>query len=206
MNPGKSAVIFDMDGTLTRAVLDFDQIRAEIGIVGETILEALAKMDADARRRADEIVARHERDAATGSELQPFAKECLRALRNAGIPVALMTRNSRKSVETVLARHNLVFDHIRTREDGPFKPSPEPVHDICQLLGVPPQNAWVVGDFRYDLECGRAAGARTILFIESGQVPDWACLADTIVRDLRDIPSLVGVAFNPKIDVKKYAP
>lgn len=197
MTSCKSAVIFDMDGTLTRAVLDFDLIRAEIGIVGETILEGLAKMDADSRRRADEIVARHESDAAAGSELQPFAEECVRTLRAAGVPVALMTRNSRKSVETVLARHNLAFDHIRTREDGPFKPSPEPVHEICELFGVSTKDAWVVGDFRYDLECGRAAGAKTILFIESGASPDWAHLADNVVRDLREIPPLIGVAFNP---------
>ncbi len=182
-----------MDGTLTRAVLDFDRMRAEIGIEGETILEGMARMGPEARRRAEEIIARHEADAAARSELQPFAEECVRRLRSAGIPIALMTRNSRPSVETVLSRHTLEFDHIRTREDGPFKPSPQPVHEICEKLGVAPSNAWIVGDFRYDLECGRAAGAKTVLFIETGDDPEWSHLADRIVRDLRDIPSLLGI-------------
>lgn len=193
MTRRSTAVIFDMDGTLTRAVLDFDQIRSEIGIVGQTILEGMSRMGADARRRAEEIVARHEADAAANSELQPHAAECVRALRAAGIPVALMTRNSRVSVATILARHPLEFDHVRTREDGPYKPSPSPVFDICEKLGVAPAQTWVIGDFRYDLECGRAAGARTVLFLETVDEPEWANLADKIIRDLRDVLALVGI-------------
>jgi len=188
------AVIFDMDGTLTRAALDFDRIRAEIGVIGETILEGMSRMTPDDRRRAEEIVARHEADAAANSQLQPFAGQCVQALRDANIPIALMTRNSRKSVETVLARHNLVFDHIRTREDGPFKPSPQPVLDICQELRVPPHAAWVVGDFRYDLEAARAAGARAVLLLESAQPPDWTRLADFVIRDLCELLDLMKLA------------
>jgi phosphoglycolate phosphatase-like HAD superfamily hydrolase len=39
-----AAVIFDLDGTITRPYLDFNQIRAEIGNVRGPLLEAMDKM------------------------------------------------------------------------------------------------------------------------------------------------------------------
>lgn len=192
--PSRTAVIFDMDGTLTRCVLDFDAIRAEIGMGATTILEGLDQMHGDERRRAESIIARHEAEAAANSELQPHAREVIAALRAAGVPVALMTRNSRRSVDTVLARHELTFEHVRTREDGEFKPSPRPVFDICHVFGVRPADAWVVGDYRFDLECGRAAGAHTVLMLERGAAPDWADLADHVIRDLRELLACMSSA------------
>jgi len=47
------AVLFDMDGTLTRPMLDFPRIKAEMGIGTRPILEALAEMDEAARRAAE---------------------------------------------------------------------------------------------------------------------------------------------------------
>jgi phosphoglycolate phosphatase-like HAD superfamily hydrolase len=47
-------------------------------------------------------------------------------LRENAMPTALITRNSRASVNVVLAKHGLVFDVVMSREDGKFKPDPEP--------------------------------------------------------------------------------
>jgi HAD superfamily hydrolase (TIGR01509 family) len=187
MTPRPCAVIFDMDGTLTHDAHDYDRIRAELGLGREPILEAVSRMTGDERRRAEEVLHRHEAAAAADSALQPNAERVLRALRAAGIPVALMTRNSRRSVETLLARHGLAFDHIRTREDGPFKPAPDPVLDICRALGVPPGDAWVVGDYRYDILCGRAAGATTVGLQSGPQRPEWADEADFVIGDLMEL-------------------
>lgn len=187
MTPSRFAVIFDMDGTLTRDGHDYDRIRAEIGLGREPILEAVARMDDEQRGRAEAILHRHEAEAATNSELRPNAGRVVRELRAARIPVALMTRNSRRSVETLLTRHHLTFDIVRTREDGPFKPSPMPVVDICVKLGVQPDESWVVGDYRYDIECGRAAGATTVLVLEGNVRPDWAGEADFVIHDLLEL-------------------
>lgn len=187
MTPIQTAVIFDMDGTLTRDRHDYDLIRTEIGLGREPILEAVQRMSDAERRRAEEILHRHEAAAAADSELQPNAEAVLRRLTNAGIPVALMTRNSRMSVETLLARHQLRFDLIRTREDGPFKPSPEPVLALCAALRVRPADSWVVGDYRYDIDCGRAAGATTVLLHGGPQPPDWAREADFVIADLMQL-------------------
>ena len=58
-----------MDGTLTKPMLDFPAIKAEMGIGSRPILEAMAEMDANARVAAEEILDRHEETAAMKSDL-----------------------------------------------------------------------------------------------------------------------------------------
>jgi HAD superfamily hydrolase (TIGR01509 family) len=190
----KQAVIFDMDGTLTRQNLDFGVIKQEIGLGPEPVLESMARMGLADRARAEEILERHEAAAAARSELQPCAGYVVNAIRSRGIAAVLMTRNSRKSVEMFQTRHGLTFDLVWTRENGPMKPSPEPVLLICRELGVRPSAAWMVGDFRFDIICGAAAGARTVLFVEAGQErPDWAAEADYVIDDLRALLVHMGI-------------
>jgi HAD superfamily hydrolase (TIGR01549 family) len=155
-------VIFDLDNTIVDSDLDFAAIRAEIGIDGP-LLEYRAQADEAEKRRVDEILDRHERRAAGTCTLCEGAEEMLSFLRAHGVRTALLTRNSRQSVNTVLARHNLQFDFIVSREDSAPKPSPEPVFLICKRFGVQPGEALVVGDYLYDIQTGQAAGARTIL-------------------------------------------
>jgi HAD superfamily hydrolase (TIGR01509 family) len=194
MAPSKQAVIFDMDGTLTRQNLDFGVIKQEIGLGPEPVLESIARMRPADRARAEAILERHEAAAAANSELQPSAGYVVSTIRSRGIAAALMTRNSRGSVEMFQTRHGLTFDLVWTRENGPMKPSPEPVLLICRELGVRPSDAWMVGDFRFDIICGAAAGARTVLFVEAGRErPDWAAEADYVIDDLRALLGHMGI-------------
>lgn len=194
MNPIRGAVIFDMDGTLIRSNLDFDLMRAEIGIENTPILEAMEKMSADDRRRAEAILHRHEERAAASSELLPGASEVVAAIRVAGWPVALMTRNSRASAAAFQERHGFSFDYVRTREDGPFKPSPEPVFDICRALAREPGASWCIGDYHYDIHCGKAAGAKAVLLLERpDERPDWAGEADIVISELNELLAHLGI-------------
>jgi HAD superfamily hydrolase (TIGR01549 family) len=187
-------IIFDMDGTLTRSVLDFDLIRKDIGLPHEPILEAILKLPPDERLRAEEILHRHEARAAEMSELQEGAAEVVATIREKGLPVALMTRNSRWSVSAFLASHKMTFDLIRTREDGPMKPSPEPVHEICKTFDRQARDAWVIGDFRFDIQCGMAAGSTTVLFVEPGApTPEWSGEANHVITRLADLLTLLGL-------------
>ena len=188
------AVIFDMDGTLTKPCLDFDAIRAEMGMPPEPILEAMARMSAEERARADAILVRHEAEAAANSELNDGAAETIRALAGHGMRMALLTRNSRVSVAKVLSVHGLPFDHVYTREDGPLKPSPEPVATLCRALAVPPAETLVVGDYLFDILAGKAAGAPTALIIHDKPAPDYANQADHVIRRLGEVLSICEVA------------
>ncbi len=186
-------VIFDMDGTLTRPYLDFDRIREEIG-VREPILEAMEKMSPGDRSRAESILQGHEAEAAANCELQPSAVEVVAAIRGAGMAAVLMTRNSGRSVAVFQARHGITFDAIRTREDGAMKPSPAPVLAICRALGVEPDQAWTIGDYHYDIICGAAAGATTVLLSDGeAEPPAWADEADHVIGSLGELLTLLGV-------------
>ena len=185
-------MIFDLDGTLTKPFLDFDAIRAEIGIASGPILEAIERMNTDRRRAAEAVLALREWEAAEKAPLYEGAVEAVAACRAKGHPVAILTRNAREVVDFVLAKHGLVVDAIRTREDGAIKPSPEPVLAICRELKAEPRRSWMVGDYLFDILSGKAAGARTVLMIGEQPEPEFAPQADHVIRRLAELLSLLG--------------
>ncbi len=184
-----------MDGTLTRPQFDFDAIRRDIGLKDEPILETLVRMPPDQRRRAEAILNKYEAQFAASSELQPGAGPIVSAIRRAGFALALMTRNSRESTAVFLERHRLTFDVVWTRADGPMKPSPEPVIEICRRLGVAPARAWVVGDYLYDIQCGRSAGAHTVLLLNNGKRPRWADEAEHVIESLDALAVILEIEY-----------
>ncbi|MHC4591458.1 MAG: HAD family hydrolase [Planctomycetota bacterium] len=181
------AVVFDMDGTLTVSPLDFDAIRAESGIPeGHAVLEWLEGAPETQRRQAMQVLLRHERRAAADCTLSDGAKEVTEELARRGIKTALLTRNSAESVETVLRRFDLRFDCWISRESAEPKPSPEPVLKIAEQLGLLPEQLLVVGDYVFDVEAGRAAGALTAFVKTAKPIPPPAA-ADLVLEDLRGL-------------------
>jgi HAD superfamily hydrolase (TIGR01549 family) len=166
------AVIFDMDGTLTRPYLDFRAIRAAIGIAEPLLENMLALPPGPDRDRAFEILDRFEEEAAEASELNDGARDVLSFLAGRAVPLGLVTRNSRRSTDRVLRKHALSFGIVVTREDAPAKPRPEPIWMICEKLGVQPPHALMVGDFKFDIAAGRNAGTRTAL-LTNGKTPSY---------------------------------
>ena len=134
------AVIFDLDGTLTEPVLDFDAIRAEIGLqTGRPILEELEGYGPAERARAEAIMVRHEREAIARATLSDGCADLLGHLGELEIPMAILTRNVREVVETFARTFAFRFHAVYTREDGPPKPSPAGVLSLCESIGVPPE-------------------------------------------------------------------
>jgi HAD superfamily hydrolase (TIGR01509 family) len=192
--PRIKAVVFDMDGTVTDSPLDFDLIRAECGVpAGRPVLEHLAALPEAERRRAEAVLVGHERRAAAECVLMDGAREVIEALRARGLKTALLTRNSAESVRTVLARFGLQFDCWLSREDAEPKPSPDAVLRIARRFGVRPQEMLVVGDYVFDMQAGRAAGARTAL-LRNAKVPIPPAEADYVIGALNELLDLVGDA------------
>jgi HAD superfamily hydrolase (TIGR01549 family) len=186
-----AAVLLDMDGTLTRPMLDFPRIKAEMGIGTRPILEALAELEAEARAHAERVLHRYEDHAAENSTLNSGCQELLDWLKRRHIRTALITRNSRKSVETVIRRHRLELDVLVTREDGPFKPDPHPLRLACKKLSAPEALAWMVGDGQYDIEAGAAAGIRTV-WVSHGKSRAFDAIPWREVRDLCQLLDLLS--------------
>lgn len=183
------AILFDMDGTLTEPLLDFDQIRRDMGISGP-ILEALAKMPTAERHAAEKILHEHEDRAAEQSTLNPGCRELLDWLGEVGVMTAVVTRNTRRSVDIVFRRHGLKFEVCVTREDGKFKPDPAPLHLACQRLKVAAADAWMVGDGYHDIEAGAAASVRTI-WVSHGRPRNFAAVPSHVVSDLTELVRLL---------------
>ncbi|MGB2755491.1 MAG: HAD family hydrolase [Phycisphaerae bacterium] len=187
-------VIFDMDGTLLEPAFDFDAIRREIGLPpGASILEAMDRFSESDRTRANAVLERHEAEAADRSRLMPGAGELLDWLRARGIRTAVLTRNSRRSVDHACRQHGLRFSAIVAREDHLPKPSPVGVRHLMSTLGTEPKETIVVGDFRFDMEAGAAAGCRTIALV-SDPAPGWASEATWIAADLTEVRRILGAA------------
>jgi HAD superfamily hydrolase (TIGR01509 family) len=185
------AVIFDLDGTLTEPVLDFDAIRDEIGLrPGLPILEQMVDLDGPARARAEAIILRHEREAIARATLAEGCAELLAALAALAIPIAILTRNVREVVDTFGRAFGFTFHGIYTREDGPPKPSPAGVLALCAQMRVAPAETLTVGDYKFDVIAGRSAGSRTVLVrrepLEPHAWDDWGS-PDLVVQSLREL-------------------
>jgi len=185
-------VIFDLDGTLIDSRLDFDAMRREMGFPeGQPILEGIERLSpGELRNRCLEILHAHERRGAESATLIPGTSDLLAELTRRQLPQAILTRNSRAMTALALSRLGLVFSQVLAREDAPPKPDPAGLWTICREWGLTVEEVVFIGDFRFDLLAGRAAGIRTILFAPDGP-PDYAHEADFVVERLMEIPAVV---------------
>ncbi len=182
-------VVFDLDGTLVVQELDFEAMRREIGLpTGTPLLEALERMDGDARTAAVAVLRRHELAAAETARLTPGVAAFLDDISARGIRRAVLSRNMREAVEKVLRRCGLTFDLVLAREDAPYKPNPEGLWQICAAWGLAPDEVLMVGDYLYDIQAGRRAGTRTALVTHGRDLP-FAHLADVAFASFEDLPA-----------------
>jgi len=187
------AVIFDLDGTITQPFFDFDAIRKEMGLAKDSgpVLESMKKMSAERCREVERILHFHERRAVRESRLNAGAKETLSVLRKAGIHIGILTRNRRSNALAVAEKHNLKFDVVVDREDGPVKPDAFGVLKICRQFGVKPRETLVVGDYLYDLLCAKAAGAVSVLLANSNQAEQFAEHADFTIEKIDQVLQII---------------
>ena len=79
--PPARGVIFDLDGTLVDSGLDFNAMRAEMGLpAGRPILEAIASLPSSRQRVCWEILHRHEFEGATRATPMPAVHDLLSLL------------------------------------------------------------------------------------------------------------------------------
>jgi HAD superfamily hydrolase (TIGR01509 family) len=188
-------VIFDLDGTLVDSGLDFDQMRREMDLPpGQALLEALATLDEPHASRCRRILDRHEQAGAEQARTMPGVEAFLAALHARGIRRAVLTRNAREVTLATLRRLALEFDPILTREDAPAKPDPAAIWRICETWNLPRDKVVMLGDFYFDIEAGRRAGVRTVLFTE-GREPQAVRghdLADFCLRSFLEADALLA--------------
>jgi HAD superfamily hydrolase (TIGR01509 family) len=187
-----SAVLFDMDGTLVateehwgealfalarrlggqlseaaRARTVGTSMRMSMSILQEDlgIRRSEEQLLADARWVEDETA----RLMGDGVTWRPGARELVRAVRDAGLPSALVTTTPRRLADIVLQHIGEIapgvpsFDLTLCGDEVPArKPDPAPYLQAMAELGVPPHRCVVIEDSAVGIASGLAAGAAVL--------------------------------------------
>ena len=178
---GLRACVFDFDGTLAPN-LDLPDMRRrvvaltrawavpEVVYRGCPIVEIVDAATVWLQRANAETAHRYAQQAhglIRGIELhaaqqtRPFthSRRLLRRLAAAGLATAVVTRNCADAVRRVF---DDIDDHcgvVLTRDDvRHLKPDPRHVQQALQQLGLPAENAAMIGDGQMDMRVGRALG------------------------------------------------
>ncbi|SDS76067.1 haloacid dehalogenase superfamily, subfamily IA, variant 3 with third motif having DD or ED [Halopseudomonas xinjiangensis] len=181
--------VFDLDGTLTIAQHDFPAIRRELGIpANDDILTYIAALPepgrSDLSARLDAIEHR------LAEAVQPAlgAAQLIRFLRDRGDRLGILTRNLRSVAFSSLRALGVADcfneEDVLGRKDALPKPDPDGILQLTQRWQLNRAEVVMVGDFRFDLEAGRAAGCRTCLILPQNSWPD---LADWHMPDCRSV-------------------
>lgn len=188
--------VFDMDGTLTLAVHDFPAIKRALGIPQEDdILRHLAALPEAESAAKHAWLLEHERELAVASTAAPGAVALIRALHDAGYRLGILTRNAHELALVTLAAIGVAdcfhTDDVLGRGEADPKPSPDGLLRLAARWGVAPERMLMVGDYRFDLECARAAGVHSAL-VNLPENP-WPELTDWHARDCAELGRMAGV-------------
>ncbi|MET8912200.1 HAD-IA family hydrolase [Micromonospora sp. NPDC004551] len=117
--------------------------------------------------------------------LFPGVRETLEALHERGVRMAIATGKSGPRARSLLDLLGVLslFDHVIGSDEVPRpKPAPDIVLRALDLLGIPPQQAMMVGDAVTDLSSGRDAGVTTVATTwHGGDVADLLAAAPDLV-------------------------
>ena len=194
------AVLFDFDGTLTNpGALDFSAIKKALDCpVDRPILEFINSLsEPSAQKKAMEILDGFEIKGAKLSTPNPDSEAVITSLHSKGIKVGIITRNGLKPVLTALKNfpnlRSSDFDIIISRDD-PVEPKPsgDGVLQAGRKLDIAPAEMLVVGDYLFDIQAGKNAGAKTVLLTSPEQSEEWANLADFQISSLLEVNRIVS--------------
>ncbi len=191
-------ILFDFDGTLTRAgLIDFHHVKEEVRCPHNMpVLEFIESIhDDDERNRAFQILEGAEEIAARNAVPNDGAVHILQWIEKKKIPCGILTRNSRVNVERALNNFEKIQEEIFSciiSRDNEIKPKPheEGVFLAVQQMGIEVKNLMVVGDYHFDIEAGKRAGALTS-FITNGSPGADTGGADFVVTSLDELVDII---------------
>ncbi len=207
-----SVLLFDLDGTLIETHIDFpammqamkalaaqngvpDTVIADKDILGvvEAASSDLTQRGGDGaalRAQAFAILEEMEVVGCAESALLPGADILLQTLARHHLPVGIVTRNCRRVSLDLLARYQLPYTILLTRDDVRVtKPHPDHLWEALRLLDGQPEKTAMIGDHPMDIRAGREAGcARTIGILGQNSL-SWfdACPPDMTVSTPGDL-------------------
>lgn len=219
LKPPIGTIIFDFDYTLVdsaRGTIDGvnfafeemglpiasdDAIRRTIGLSLPDILTTLAgnayaKYTDEFTRlflqRADETMV-------ALAEFYAGVPQTVKALRGLGIHLAIVSQKTRRYIQPILEKENLLepFEVIVGGGDAPYKPDPEGLLLAVAQTGSVPANCLYIGDSVTDAETARRAGIAFVAVL-SGVTPRTAFESYNAYAILEDVCGVLGLEFLTK--------
>lgn len=215
MKPG--AVLFDCDGVLVDSEGPaFEIIAADMTAHGLAITSADVRREfiggtaLDCWRRAramgamlpegwvEDFYRRIYQRLAEGTDLMPGVADLLDALDRAGIPYAVGSNGRPEKMHVTLGQHPAILARFKGRlfsgqTEGRPKPAPDLYLRAAAALGVPTETCVVVEDSPTGAKAARAAGMRCFGLSPKGDDTRLAAEGATIIRDLDELPALLGL-------------
>jgi HAD superfamily hydrolase (TIGR01509 family) len=184
-------VVFDLDGTLVRSEHDYAALKSLLGLPRDlAILEGIATRPAEERAALFAQVDAWEQALAARATPHAGADAALEGFATRGVPVGIVTRNTRATALATLRAAGLErwFDPgwVLGRDEAPPKPSPDGILLLVRAWSAEPGRVAMVGDFTFDLLAARAARVRAI-----GYDPEVRghldSVADVVIRHLGEL-------------------
>lgn len=185
--------IFDMDGTLTIGVHDFDLMRRELGLAPDAdILKTMQSMSAQQAAplwaKLDEL----EYYFASLAKPMPGAFELLEHLKEKGVSLGVLTRNVMPATLHTLKTCDLdqffAPEDILDRASCEPKPKPDGILLLLKQWGAKASQSVMVGDYLFDLEAGKAAQVSTV-HIDTSETYSWPQMTDWGINHLKLLKS-----------------
>lgn len=191
----RSCWIFDLDGTLTCPVHDFAHMRQALGMAADAdILATVAALPQPEKAQMMQQLDQLELQYARLAQPAEGVLHLLVHLHNRGAKLGILTRNSREialqSLQTIGAAHFFDPELVLGRDEARPKPDPDGIERLLDRWQCPADQTVMVGDFRFDLEVGRAAGTATVHVAPEG-APQWPELTDLRVSSLAGLLNLM---------------
>jgi phosphoglycolate phosphatase len=214
----KRLIVFDFDNTLVHSRIDFAAIRRELFAllraaghpdaasddlaarlarlsIGE-IIDAGAAHEPAIATEAWRIVLEYETAGMIAATVEQDAAATLRALRDRGFSLAVMTNNARPATLAALDLFDLrsAFDLVLTRDEVPMKPDPAGILRAMATFKAAAGRTVMVGDSWLDGTAAQRAAVPFVGFrpragvLDERGVPYWA-----VVEQLGElVPLLTG--------------
>ena len=187
--------IFDLDGTLTVAVHDFDAIRKELGILaGLPIIKTIKSLPETESVLLQNKLNAIEEKLARNSRPAKGVKTLLETLQCKNYRLGILTLNTRENAWYTLEALGLAQyfseEFVIGRWCEEPKPSPKGIHKMLERWEVTANEALMVGDYLYDLQVGRAAETATV-HVDPSEEFAWPELADIQVKSLDELAGLL---------------
>tara|TARA_Y100001970_G_C14179339_1_gene828920 strand:- start:188 stop:796 length:609 start_codon:yes stop_codon:yes gene_type:complete len=187
--------IFDLDGTITVAIHDFNAIRKELGILeGLPIVETIKSLPENESLQLKNKLNKIEEKIARKAIPAPGVRMLLENLLKKNYKLGILTLNSKENafftLESIGLSRFFKKDTIVGRWCAEPKPSPEGIFKILKFWKAEASEALIVGDYLYDLQVGRAAKVGTVHVDFTGEFL-WPDLADIKVRSLNELSKLL---------------